>query len=85
MGTGLDTKGLTALRARLDTLARPDSPFSRATGLPRIRVHWVEPAIVVQVGFMEWTGNGKLRHPRLIGLRDDKLARDVVREPASST
>jgi bifunctional non-homologous end joining protein LigD len=80
VGTGLDTKGLTSLRARLDTLARADSPFSRATGLPRIRVHWVEPEIVVQVGFMEWTSNGKLRHPRLIGLRDDKLARQVTRD-----
>jgi bifunctional non-homologous end joining protein LigD len=43
-------------------------------------VHWVEPQIVVQVGFMEWTGNGKLRHPRLIGVREDKPAREVVRE-----
>ena len=40
----------------------------------------VKPEVVVQVGFMEWTGNNKLRHPRLIGVRTDKDARDVVRE-----
>jgi len=80
IGTGFDTKLLLALRTRLDALVRPTSPFTVATGLPRLRVHWVEPQIVVQVGFMEWTGGGKLRHPRLIALRDDKNARDVVRE-----
>lgn len=80
VGTGLDTKGLISLRARLDRIARPTSPFTRATGLPKLRVHWVEPEVVVQVGFMEWTGGGKLRHPRLIGLREDKAAREVVRD-----
>ena len=80
VGTGLDGATLLALRARLDRLARPTSPFTRATGLPRVRVHWVEPDVVVQVGFMEWTTHGKLRHPRLIGLRDDKAAREVRRE-----
>ena len=41
---------------------------------------WVRPEIVVQVGFMEWTANSKLRHPRLLGIRTDKTAREVVRE-----
>lgn len=80
VGTGLDTKGLVSLRARLDKLARATSPFTIATGLPKLRVHWVDPEVVIQVGFMEWTGGGKLRHPRLIGIRDDKRARDVIRE-----
>jgi bifunctional non-homologous end joining protein LigD len=80
VGTGLDSKTLLSLRQRLDAIARPMSPFDVATDLPRLRVHWVEPQIVVQVGFMEWTGHGKLRHPRLIGIRNDKPARDVVRE-----
>jgi ATP-dependent DNA ligase len=48
--------------------------------LPRLRVTWVAPAVVVQVAFTEWTGDGKLRHPRLLGVRDDKRAQDVVRE-----
>jgi bifunctional non-homologous end joining protein LigD len=80
VGTGLDTKLLLDLRSRLDTLALPASPFTVAADLPRARVHWVRPEIVVQVGFMEWTGHGKLRHPRLIGIRTDKTARDVTRE-----
>lgn len=80
VGTGLDSQLLVSLRARLDATARETSPFTVATDLPRLRVHWVEPTIVVQVGFMEWTPHGKLRHPRLIGLRDDKAPRDVVRE-----
>lgn len=80
VGTGLDSRTLLSLRERLDAIARPTSPFTIAADLPRLRVHWVEPQIVVQVGFMEWTSNSKLRHPRLIGIRDDKSPRDVVRE-----
>jgi bifunctional non-homologous end joining protein LigD len=80
VGTGFDTKLLLALRERLDKLAIERSPFTRAVGLPKLRVHWVKPEVVVQVSFMEWTGHDKLRHPRLIGLREDKRARDVVRE-----
>ena len=50
----------------------PKTPFTRAVGLPRLRAHWVRPEIVVQVGFIQWTGNDKLRHPRLLGVRTDK-------------
>ncbi len=80
IGTGFDTKLLIDLRRRLDGLEIPASPFTRAKGLPRLRVHWVRPEIVVQVSFIEWTVHGKLRHPRLIGVRFDKNPRDVVRE-----
>jgi ATP-dependent DNA ligase len=80
VGTGLDTRLLLELRARLDALELPQTPFTRATGLPRERVHWVRPELVVQVAFMEWTVHGKLRHPRLLGLREDKSAQAVVRE-----
>jgi len=69
VGTGLDTAGLISLRARLDALEVPASPFTRGTGLPRARVHWVRPEVVVDVGFIEWTVHGKLRHPRLLGVR----------------
>jgi bifunctional non-homologous end joining protein LigD len=86
VGTGLDTKLLLELRAQLDALAVAQPPFTRAAGLPRLRVHWVRPEVVVQVAFMEWTPDLKMRHPRLVGLRADKAARDVVREiPAGST
>jgi len=80
IGTGFDTKLLLELRARLDSLEIPSSPFIRAKGLPRVRAHWVRPEVVVQVAFIEWTVHGKLRHPRLLGVRADKSARDVVRE-----
>jgi bifunctional non-homologous end joining protein LigD len=80
LGTGFDTKLLVALRKQLDRLEIAASPFTRAVGLPRVRAHWVKPEVVVQVAFMEWTRHGKLRHPRLVGLREDKRARDVVRE-----
>ena len=66
IGTGFDTKLLLELRARLDQLEIPKSPFTKAVGLPRIRVHWVKPEVRVRVGFIEWTGHGKLRHPRLL-------------------
>jgi bifunctional non-homologous end joining protein LigD len=80
LGTGFDTKLLLDLRRRLDALAIARSPFTKAVGLPKLRAHWVTPEIVVQVSFVEWTGNNKLRHPRLIAVRYDKHARDVVRE-----
>src|SRR6266480_801124 len=80
IGTGFDTKLLLDLRARLDALEIPKPPFTRAVGLPRVRAHWVRPEIVVRVAFIEWTVHGKLRHPRLLGVRFDKAAREVVRE-----
>ena len=80
VGTGFDTKLLLDLRARLDGLETPKTPFTKAVGLPRLRAHWVRPEIVVQVAFIEWTVHGKLRHSRLLGLRTDKDARDVVKE-----
>jgi DNA ligase D-like protein (predicted ligase) len=80
VGTGFDTKLLLELRSRLEALEIPKSPFTRATGLPRVRAHWVRPEVVVQVSFIEWTVNGKLRHSRLRGLRTDKSPHEVVRE-----
>src|SRR5687767_9231739 len=66
IGTGFNTKLLLELRARLDQLEIPKAPFTKAVGLPRLRAHWVQPEIVVKVGFIEWTNHGKLRHPRLL-------------------
>lgn len=80
IGTGFDTKLLLDLRKRLDNLEIPKSPFTKFVGLPKLRVHWVRPKVVVQVSFIEWTGNNKLRHPRLIGVRFDKNPLEVVRE-----
>lgn len=80
VGTGLDTKMLIDLRTRLDALEIVETPFTKAKGLLRIRAHWVQPEIVVHVAFIEWTVHGKLRHPRLLGIRPDKSPRDVARE-----
>ena len=68
IGTGFDTKLLLELRRRLDAIEIPKSPFTRASGLPRLRAHWVRPEITVSVGFIEWTVHGKLRHPRLLAV-----------------
>jgi ATP-dependent DNA ligase len=80
LGTGFDTRLLLELRQRLNALEIPDSPFTKAAGLPRLRAHWARPEIVVQVAFIEWTVHGKLRHPRLLGVRFDKDPREVVRD-----
>jgi ATP-dependent DNA ligase len=80
LGTGFDTKLLLELRERLSAAELTQPPFTKAVALPRHGVHWVRPEIVVQVAFLEWTPHGKLRHPRLLGLRSDKPASEVTRE-----
>jgi bifunctional non-homologous end joining protein LigD len=82
IGTGFDTALLLELRARLDALEIAESPFTRAVGLPRVRTHWVRPEVVVRVAFIEWTVNDKLRHPRLLGVVEDRKAGEVRRESA---
>jgi bifunctional non-homologous end joining protein LigD len=82
VGTGFDGKLLLALRTQFDAIELAKPPFTKAVGLPRVRAHWVRPEVVVQVAFIEWTGNGKLRHSRFLGIRTDKEARQVVRESA---
>jgi bifunctional non-homologous end joining protein LigD len=79
VGTGFDNATLHALYQDLSGRERSSSPFSGSVREPA--VHWVEPTLVVEVGFGEWTASGHLRHPRYLGLRPDKDARDVVREP----
>jgi DNA ligase D-like protein (predicted ligase) len=80
VGTGFDRATLADLIERLRPLERDTSPFSEEIK-PRVAgVHWAEPELVAQVAFHEWTSAGRLRHPRFLGLRDDKAPRDVVRE-----
>jgi bifunctional non-homologous end joining protein LigD len=86
VGTGFSQATLRELRRRLDALETPDPPFRdndvgrAARGPGGAAVHWVRPELVAEVGFTEWTSDGRLRHPRYVGLRDDKRASDVVRE-----
>jgi ATP-dependent DNA ligase len=79
VGTGFDAKLLLALRARLGAREIGAPPFTRATGLPRLGAHWVKPELVVEVAFIEWTTHGKLRHARLLGLREGRPAHEVTR------
>ncbi len=81
VGTGFDRETLRDLAKRLAPLRRDDSPFADEAAPPR-GTTWVEPRLVAQIGFSEWTRDGRLRHPRFLGLRDDKDARAVVREKA---
>jgi DNA ligase D-like protein (predicted ligase) len=75
VGTGFTARTLADLAGRLAPLRRATSPFVDA---PRMRdATWVEPRLVAQIGFMEKTGDGKLRHPVFLGLRDDKAAEEV--------
>ena len=80
VGTGFDNEMLISLRKRLGALEIDQSPFTKAVGLPRVRTHWVQPEVVIEVAFLEWTKYGKLRHSRLLHIREDKSPRDVVRE-----
>jgi bifunctional non-homologous end joining protein LigD len=79
VGTGFSDRVLAQLHGELARLERDSPPFG-AGRLPRTHVHWVEPHLVVEVGFSEWTTDGQLRHPRYQGLRDDKAPAEVVRE-----
>jgi bifunctional non-homologous end joining protein LigD len=79
VGTGFDEATLRSLHERLSAIEQDAPPFTR--GLPReTGARWVRPELVAQIGFTEWTRDGKLRHPRYQGLRTDKDAGDVVRE-----
>ena len=78
VGTGYDAATLVMLRDRLDPLTVGDSPFVDA--VREKGQHWVRPELVCAVGFGEWTTDGRLRHPRYQGLREDKDPADVVRE-----
>lgn len=82
-GSGLDVKGLIAMREKLEACARDSSPF-RIPPKTNMPVHWIEPEYVVEVAFTGWTEDGLLRHPVILGLREDKPARDVRREYAQS-
>jgi ATP-dependent DNA ligase len=79
VGTGYDTNTLRRLGQQLAKLETGTKPFTEEV-LPRSGVHWVKPKLVAPVGFTEWTGDGKLRHPRFLGLRDDKKPEEVTRE-----
>jgi len=80
-GTGFSIQQRLDLRKRLDGLVRSTSPFAEKPKDPRLkRAVWVKPQLVGEVAFTEWTDDGSVRHPSFQGLREDKKAKDVVRE-----
>ncbi|HEX3735937.1 MAG TPA: non-homologous end-joining DNA ligase [Solirubrobacterales bacterium] len=83
VGTGFDHHTLVRLGDQMEALRQAKTPFTAGSGLPRDAT-WIRPELVGQFGFSEWTRDGKLRHPRYLGLRDDKRAGEVIRELPSA-
>jgi bifunctional non-homologous end joining protein LigD len=97
VGTGFNHALLKSIHRRMEEQRRESCPFSdlpektagkwaqNITPSEMRRCRWTEPQLVCQIRFTEWTRDGKLRHPVFLGLREDKAAREVVREkPVSS-
>lgn len=82
VGTGFDDATLRRLGEQLGDIERGDPPV--ADEVRERGAHWVDPLLVAEVGFTEWTDDGRLRHPRFVGLRDDKDPSEVVREEPTS-
>jgi DNA ligase D-like protein (predicted ligase) len=80
VGTGYDDETLKRLKERFEAISCNEMPFSGRKDISDDEAHWVQPELVAEVGFTEWTQHGKLRHPRYLGLRRDKEPQDVIRE-----
>lgn len=81
VGTGFNDRSLVDLMKRLRPLEQAEAAFRNPPrGAEARRSHWVKPVLVAEVAFTEWTNEGTLRHPSFQGLREDKPAREVVRE-----
>jgi DNA ligase D-like protein (predicted ligase) len=80
VGTGFDRELLASIGAKLRALRTDEPAFADAASIRERGVTWVEPKLVAQIRFSEWTRDGRLRHPAFLGLRDDKPASKVVRE-----
>jgi bifunctional non-homologous end joining protein LigD len=79
-GTGFSRQSLLDMYRRLARIERKTSPFSTT---PRTNepAHWARPSVVVEIKFNEWTSDGRLRQPVFVGVRTDKAAKEVIREP----
>ncbi len=80
VGTGYTDEMLEELQSKMSEIEIDEPAFENEEDLPDKNVHWLEPKLVGEVAFTEWTGSNKLRHPRYLGLRRDKKAKDVVKE-----
>ena len=81
VGTGFDDQTLAQIYKKLKPLETTKNPFGKRIDVLR-KVTWVEPKLLCEVRFTEWTQDGRLRAPVFSGLRDDKSAEEVVRESA---
>jgi ATP-dependent DNA ligase len=81
-GTGFDRQTLLDLRKKMERLetARRPRGIEDVRPVHSSKIHWIKPRLVAEVAFAEWTRDGKLRQPRFLGLRNDKAAREIVRE-----
>jgi bifunctional non-homologous end joining protein LigD len=82
VGTGFDHRTSLDLAKRLKPLVTDRMPFDKLPTAARRGVHWVEPELVCEIAFLNWTTDGVLRHPSFQGLREDKPARGVTRDRA---
>lgn len=86
VGTGFDDALLETMRAQLNKLETKTAPFvNPPRGYEAKGAHWIEPRLVAEVKFTEWSDTGALRHPAFVGLREDKMATEVVREKTGPT
>ncbi len=84
-GTGFNQKTHRSTRDKLDTLTAPQSPFADIPAAARRGAHWLKPTLVAQVRFATWTADNQLRQAAFLGLREDKPAKEVIREEAAPT
>ncbi len=82
VGTGFDDQTLQQLAKKLKAREQTQCPFAERAQAKGGHVHWIDPTLVAEIGFTEWTSDDRLRHPRFLGLRDDKPAHKVVKEVA---
>ena len=82
VGTGFDDRTLASLHAKMKRLVQQKSPFANLSGhTGQARgVTWLEPELVAQIVFSNWTNDRQLRHPSFQGLREDKAAKEIVRD-----
>jgi bifunctional non-homologous end joining protein LigD len=86
VGTGFNAESSAELQAALDARARKTSPFASVPRDISRKARWVEPELVGEIAFTEFTPDGVLRHPSFLGLREDKPARQISREkPVAAT
>jgi len=83
VGTGFDDRELRDIYAKMSKLGTETSAYENPRAVREKYKHWIKPKLVCQVAFTEWTHDGKLRHPRYLGLRTDKPAKEIVREEST--